>query len=264
MGEIVFIGLGLFDEKDISLKGLGEAKDCDVLFAEFYTARLTGCSTSEIENLIGKSIEILNREQFEKGDIIIEAAREKKVGVLVAGDSMSATTHVSLRLKAKKEGIETRIIPGASIVTSAPGLCGLHIYKFGRIASLPFPKEGYFPTSPYEIIQENLKNGMHTLVLLDIDEETDRFMRGGEALKLLLRMEEEMGKGIIGEGTLVCVLGSVGSKNPVVRAGYLKSLVDEDFGEGLNCLVIPGKLHFVEAEALVELGGAPREILDSV
>ena len=262
MGEIIFIGLGLFDEKDISVKGLEVARTCDVLFAEFYTAKLTGFSFSEIEKQIGKTIEILNREKFENGDVIINAAKEKKVGVLVAGDPMTATTHVSLRLRAKQEGIGTRIIPGASIVTSAPGLCGLHIYKFGRTASIPYPQENYFPTSCYDVIKQNLRSESHTLVLLDIDGEAERYMRAGEALKLLLNIEEEKGEGVIGEDTLVCVLGRVGSDDPVVRAGYLKNLADEDFGEGLHCLIIPGKLHFMEGEALVELGGAPKEILD--
>jgi diphthine synthase len=264
MGEIVFIGLGLYDKKDISVKGLESAKDCDVLFAEFYTAKLTGTTVPELEQMVGKSIDVLDREIFEKGDIIILAARDSKVGVLVAGDPMSATTHVSLRLRAKEEGIDTRIIPGASIVTSAPGLSGLHIYKFGKVASLPFPKEGYFPTSPYEIIMENQNGGMHTLVLLDIDKDNERYMRGGEALNLILKMEEEKGDGVIMDDTLVCVLGSVGSDDPGFRAGFIKDLVKEDFGEGLHCLIIPGKLHFIEAEALVELGGAPKEILDSV
>jgi diphthine synthase len=39
-------------------------------------------------------------------------------------------------------------------------------------------------------------------------------------------------------------------------------LVKEDFGGPLHCLIIPGKLHFLEAEALVVLGGAPGEILE--
>jgi diphthamide biosynthesis methyltransferase len=29
-------------------------------------------------------------------------------------------------------------------------------------------------------------------------------------------------------------------------------------------LIIPGKLHFMEAEALVKLAGAPKEILENV
>lgn len=262
MGEITFIGLGLFDEKDISVKGLETAKGCDILFAEFYTARLAGTTIAEIEELVGKKIEVLDRERFENGDEIINAALKNKVGVLVAGDPMTATTHVSLRLRAKAEGINTRIIHGASILSSAPGLCGLHIYKFGKTASLPFPKENYFPTSPYDIIKENLVHGMHSLVLLDIDELQEKYMRAGEALKLLLKIEEERGEGVVRDDTLVCVLGSVGSEDPVVRAGYLKDLLNEDFGEGLHSLIIPGKMHFMEAEALVELAKAPMEIIE--
>jgi diphthine synthase len=263
MGEIVFIGLGLYDAKDISIKGLETAKECNVLFAEFYTASLTGATISEIEELVGKKIEVLDRERFEQGDVIINAAKQNKAAVLVAGDPMTATTHVSLRLRATEEGIKTRVIHGASILSSAPGLCGLHIYKFGKTASIPFPKENYFPKSPYDIIKKNLEDGMHSFVLMDIDEQAEKYMRAGEALQLLLKMEEDRGEGVIAEDTLLCVLGRVGSNDPVVRAGYFKDLVDGDFGEGLQCLIVPGKLHFMEAEALVELCGAPKEIIEN-
>ncbi len=264
MGEIIFIGLGLFDEKDISLKGLDAAISCDFLFAEFYTARLSGTTPGKIKDLMGKTVEILDRDEMERGDAIIKAARQNKVGVLVAGDPMTATTHISLKLQAKKHGIKTRIIHGASIISSAPGLSGLHIYKFGRTTSIPFPKENYFPTSPYDAIKKNLGNDLHTLILLDIDECVEKYMRANQALKLLLEMEDEKKEGVISKDTLVCVLGSVGSDEPVVRAGYLSNLLEENFGEGLHCLIIPGKLHFMEAETLVEFAGAPREILDSV
>jgi len=39
--------------------------------------------------------------------------------------------------------------------------------------------------------------------------------------------------------------------------------VDEDFGGPLHCLIIPSDLHFMEAEALVVLGGAPERILSN-
>lgn len=264
MGEIVFIGLGLFDERDISLKGLEAARSCNLLFAEFYTANLTGTTRGKIEELLGKSIEILNREDMEKGDKVIKAAKGKKVGVLVAGDPMTATTHLSLRLRAKQEGIKTSIIPGASIITSAPALSGLHIYKFGKTTSLPFPKEKFFPTSPYDVLKKNLENELHTLILLDIDENAKKFMRANEGLKLLLEMERERKEEVISTDILVCVLGSVGSEEPIVRAGFLKNLLEEDFSEGLHCLIIPGKLHFMETKALVEFARAPKEILKRV
>ena len=53
-GSLTFIGLGLYDEKDISLKGLEEIKNCDKVFAEFYTAKLTGADTKKIEKTIEK------------------------------------------------------------------------------------------------------------------------------------------------------------------------------------------------------------------
>ena len=43
------IGLGLFDEKDISLKGLETLKDADKVYAEFFTSRLFGSSFDKIE-----------------------------------------------------------------------------------------------------------------------------------------------------------------------------------------------------------------------
>lgn len=264
MGELIFIGLGLFDEKDISVNGLEMARECDVLFAEFYTAKLTGTTVGKLENLIGKNITVLDREKMEKQDVIIETAIKKRVGILVAGDPMTATTHVALRLRAKENGIKTWIIHGASIISSAPALSGLHIYKFGKTASIPYPRENYVPTSPYDVLKQNLKDDLHTLILLDIDEDAEKYMHAQEALKLLLEMEKKRKEKVLSNKTLVCVLGSVGSKAPKLRAGYLKDLQNEVFGEGLHSLIIPGKLHFMEAEALVELAGAPKEILEDI
>ncbi len=38
MNELVFVGLGLNDEKGISLKGLEETKSADYVFMETYTS----------------------------------------------------------------------------------------------------------------------------------------------------------------------------------------------------------------------------------
>lgn len=39
---LYLVGLGLYDEKDISVNGLDAIKSADVVYAEFYTARLFG------------------------------------------------------------------------------------------------------------------------------------------------------------------------------------------------------------------------------
>ena len=64
-GKLIFIGLGLYDEKDISLKAIDEIKKCDKVFAEFYTAKLVGTSVSKIEITIGKKLVVLSRQETE-------------------------------------------------------------------------------------------------------------------------------------------------------------------------------------------------------
>ena len=66
MGEVAFIGLGLYDEKDISLRGLEEAKKADVVFAEFYTSLMPGLSLQKLEELIGRRISVVSRQTLER------------------------------------------------------------------------------------------------------------------------------------------------------------------------------------------------------
>ena len=46
----------------------------------------------------------------------------------------------------------------------------------------------------------------------------------------------------------------------MVKAGYVRDLINYDFGEPPHSIVFPGKLHFMEAEALIVLAGAPERI----
>jgi len=71
-------------------------------------------------------------------------------------------------------------------------------------------------------------------------------------------------EGLICEDTLAMGIARVGSKDVVVRAGKISELIDFDFGGPLHCIVIPSKLHIVEAEYIVEIAGADSSILDDV
>jgi diphthine synthase len=259
-GHLAFIGLGLYDEADISLKGLQELQQCDVVFAEFYTTKLGKFDRESFENLIGKKIEILSREETENGDKIINAASQKHIGFLTGGDPMIATTHVDLRLRALKEGISTTIIHSSSIATAVPGLLGLQNYKFGRTTTLAFSEKDYFPTSPYEVIRNNKKMGLHTLVLLDIQAEKNRYMTANEGLDLLLKMEEKLRKHLITKETLACVVARAGAPNPMIIANTINILRKKDFGPPLHTIVLPGPLHFMEIEALELFADLPLEI----
>ncbi len=249
-GELIFIGIGLYNDRDISLRGLDLAKSCDMIYAEFYTSKLAEGSIQRLEKLIGKKIKILDRNKVEEGNLILDVSETKKVGFLTAGDPMSATTHVDLRLRAVEKGIKTIVVHGSSIFTAVPGLLGLQHYKFGRSTTLVSPEGSYFPMSPYNVIAENKKRGLHTLVLLDINSERGRYMTIREGLDLLMDMERRAGYGVIDENTLVCGVARAGSEDCILRAGPLKLLKYVDFGPPLHTIVIPGSLHFMEEEAL--------------
>jgi diphthine synthase len=258
-GRLVFVGLGLHDENGITVSGLREIDSADLVFAEDYTSILAAGSLDRLAAKTGKRIETLDREAVEDGARLLDACSEKKVVFLVAGDPMTATTHIDLRLRAIKRSIDTSVIHGASALTAVPGLLGLQQYKFGRTTTLPFPQEGYSPTSPYEVISENLSRGLHTLVLLDIDAENSRYMTAGEGLHLLMDMERRVGKGIVSEATTVCAVARAGAPDSVVMAGRVKDLISADLGPPLHSLVVPGKLHFMEEEALDLLAHRTRD-----
>ena len=261
-GDLIFIGLGLYDEKDISLKGLEIVRRCDKVFAEFYTSLLAGTNIENLEKMIGKKIEVLNRKDVEDGEIILREARNKKVAFLVGGDPLSATTHVDLRIRAEKQGIITGVVHGSSIFTAVPGLLGLQHYKFGRATTLMFPHGEFFPKSPYEVIHENKSRGLHTLVLLDVDKENNRLMTANQGMELLIEMEKSLKKGLVKDNLLVCVVAQAGSDNPTVKAGWIKRLIKEDFGPPLHTIVVPGELHFMEIEALVNFAGLREEEIE--
>lgn len=259
---IYLVGLGLYDERDISLKGIKALKKVNAVYAEFYTANLFGGSIKTLEDKLDIQIKVLKREEVEEEDIPLKEAENKDVAFLCAGDPLIATTHTEIMVRAKKKGIKTVVIHSSSILTAAPGLSGLQAYKFGKVTTIPFTEENYFPHSPYMAIKNNLEEKMHTLVLLDIQAHLDRYMTANQGLEYLLRVADERKDGVITENTLAVVIARAGAEKPMVRAGKIGKLVREDFGGPLHCLIIPSDLHFVEAEALVVLAGAPESILE--
>ncbi len=255
MGDLVFIGLGLHDEKGITLRGVEEARAADVVFAEFYTSALLGTRLEALEALVGKPITRVTREEVEDGAKILDAAKDRRVAFLVAGDPMVATTHVDLRLRAAAARIPNRVVHGVSILGAAAGALGLQAYKFGRTTTVPFPSPGFAPTSPLDPILENRKAGLHTLVLLDLREDGS-FLDPKEALHSLLRMAESKGTSDFGPTALVCVLSQVGSPDLRIVAGAAADLMRRDLGPPLHCFVVPGTLHFLEKDALIAFAGA--------
>jgi diphthine synthase len=258
--ELIFIGLGLNDEKGISLKGLEETKTADSVFLELYTSLLPDFSLKHLEALLGKRVHVVTRCNLEEenGALILNAAEKGKAVLLVPGDPFIATTHVALRIEAEKRGVKTRVVHGASILSAIVGLSGLHNYKFGKTVTIPFPEN--FSETPYNVIAQNKKLGLHTLCLLDLKVDERRFLSIKEGLALLLESEQKRKKRIVTRNTLAVGVARVGSDKPVLKAGYVKSLLDFDFGEPPHSLILLGQLHFMEADALVAFAGAPAKL----
>ena len=265
IGELIFIGMGLDSEEGMSLKALNTLKRADLIFLETYTASADPDVSLKVERLTEKRVIMADRATIEDGSKILKAASENDmVALLVVGDAMSATTHIDLRLRAVDANLTTSVIEGSSIFTAAPGLCGLSHYKFGRTTTLAFPQDNYFPESPYDMIEMNMKNGLHSLVLLEFTIEENRIMTANDGMKILLKLEGRKKRDILNETTLICVIARAGSDDAVARAGSIGDLIREDFGDPMHSLIIPGKLHFKEAEALVKLCGASEGLMDTV
>jgi len=263
LSQLTFIGLGLNDERGLSLKGLDLAREADCVFAEFYTSLMPQLDVKNLEKLIGKPILVLKRSDVEENAqrTILEKIRGKKAAFLVPGDPMLATTHIDLRLRAEKAGIRTKVIPGASIFSAILALTGLQAYKFGRTVTLPRLETGKMPESPYDHIRTNLRVGLHTLALLDIAVERGYYMLIREGLEYIRRVEFHRAERIVGDSGLVVGVARAGADDAAVKAGTLGKLLDYDFGGPPHSLIIPSKLHFVEAEALETLAGANPEDL---
>jgi diphthine synthase len=247
---LTLIGLGLFDEKDLSLRGIEEARKADKVYIELYTTAWFG-DLKKLEEIVGKKIQVLNRKDLEENSRkILNEAREKNVAIFVGGDPLVATTHSALILEAMKLEVKTKIVHSSSIV-SAIAETGLHIYKFGPCVTIPLPEKtkGKLPESVYEIIKMNKGRGLHTLCLLDIDAEQKKLMNVKEGIEILLELEEKRKEGIINENEKIVVFSKAGSDEVKIFFDVMKKLKEKEI-DLPAVIIIPGLLHFTEKEFL--------------
>ncbi len=248
---LTFVGLGLYDERSVTVAGREAVADADRVFAEFYTSRLAGATVADLEAFHDAAIEVRDRDGVEREpEPVLAAAESGDAAFLTAGDPMISTTHVDLRLRAHDRGIETRVVHGTTAQTAASSLTGLQNYRFGKAVTVPFPdgRGVGIPESVVETVADNRERGLHTLAYLDIRADEERFLTADRAAGLLAEA--------LADGRAVAV-AQAGSPDPVVVADELSALAEQDFGDPLHLLVLPGDLHPLEREALEAFGGAP-------
>ena len=246
---LYIVGLGLYDEKDITLGGLEVLKKCSKIYAEFYTNLWHG-SIKNLEALAGNEIKILDRRALEeKPDELLNHAKTGDVALLIPGDPMAATTHIDVVLRAEKLGINVKIIHSSSIF-SAVGETGIQLYKFGKTTSIVFPEKNYSPESPYDAIRDNLKMDLHTMCLLDVKYDENRYMTVNDGIDILLQIEDKRGGQVFTKKTLCLGCARLGG-DETIKFGTAGELMKHDFGAQPHVLIVPAKLHFVEEEALL-------------
>lgn len=280
---LYFVGLGLGDEKDITLRGLEAVKRCSHVYLESYTS-LLGVDKAALERLYERPVQVAEREFVEERaeEMLDQAApADAHVAFLVVGDPYGATTHTDLWLRAVERGIPVEVIHNASIM-NAVAACGLQLYRFGEAVSLCFWTDTWRPDSYWAKIARNRAAGLHTLCLLDIKVrepsveslargrrvyEPPRFMSVAQAATQLLDIVAGRGGsgGVtdtagVGPDTRCVGLARVGQTDQVVVYGQLADLANADVGPPLHSLVVPAAdLHFHE-QAVVDhyaLGAAP-------
>lgn len=243
---LYLIGIGLGNELDITVNGLEIVRRCSRIYLENYTS-LLDTTIKKLEQLYGMEVILAEREFVEDGKEIIEFAKKKDVALLVIGDALSATTHVSLLMQAKESGVDAKVIHNASILNVVSDT-GLSLYKFGKTASIPFDNENV--ETPYNILKENLSISAHTLFLLDLRPKENTFMTVNEAIEYLFRAEVKNKLKIFNKDTYVVACCKLGSDNAVIKYGKAADLVLEEFNLFPQCLIVPSKLHFVEDDFL--------------
>jgi len=232
---LYIIGLGL-NEKSISLEGIEAIEKCEKIYLESYTVEFP-YSFEELEKRIGKKIININRELVES-DKLIKEAKKENIALLVYGSPLTATTHITLIQEAKKQKVKYKIIYNASVLDGVAE-CGLQLYKFGKIASMPKWQKNFTPDSFMEIVKDNQKINAHSLILIDI---------GLELKEAKKQLEESAKKHNVKLDKMVVCSGLGTGKSKIIykKVGDLeKQSIAKPY-----CIIIPSKLHFMEEEVL--------------
>ena len=254
---LTLISIGLTDHTDLSQRALQAAHDCDTLYAELYTMILD-TDTQHLSETIGKPVKGLPRGRLEEdSSTLIEEAQHTNIGILVGGDALTATTHISLLLEAAKSGVKTRVVHGSSILT-AVAETGLSPYKFGRTVTLPLPEKAP-PDTVLATLRENREHGLHTLILLDLDTVNREAHTINRAIGILLDAHQPE---TYNEDTLTVGVARLGWENQEINADSAKNLTGHNFGGPPHALIVPGRLHFHETGALRTLAGCPDGALE--
>ena len=249
-----FIGLGISGSKSLPVEAVEVLAKADIVYLEQFTSPISKSDLTKIKKMIHGQINPAKRWMVEDGKEILENAKKKKVVLLSYGDPYIATTHIELRTRAIEQKIKTYSIHASSSLTSMIGECGLHFYKVGRVATIMSEMKSL--TTPYYVIYKNIIEKNHSVLLLEYNQDKNFFLDPKDAFAGLLETERGQKRNVIVKSTYAIVASRIGFKNQSIVCGKISNLKNEDFGNPPHTIIITGRLHFTESDALKILANA--------
>jgi len=257
---LTLVGIGVGGARGMGAGAREAISSAKAVYMETFTSPVPREDVEEVRRAAeagGAAFRLVPRWAVEDGGEILRAAAAGDAALVCYGDPYVATTHTELRARAAAAGTPTRTVHGASALTGVVGECGLHQYKVGRTATVTRAEA----STPYDVLRENIDRGCHTVLLLEYDEEGGAFMAPREALAALLAVEGERRALALTRETFAVIASRVGRGDQGIAAGSVAHLMGLDVGAPPHSIVVPGALHFTEADALRALarcGGEPR------
>ena len=243
-----FVGLGVSGEESIPIEVIKIIQEADFVYLETFTSPISKQHEDEIKNMVNGNFKIAKRWLVEDGQEILNASKSSTVVLLSYGDPYVATTHIELRTRAKLENIKTNTFHSASVITSMIGEAGLQFYKVGRVVTIMNEKKSTL--TPYTVIFKNLTQGLHSVILLEYNHDKKYFLDPKNAISDLLDIEKEQKKNALNDDTFAIIASRIGFETQKIISGKFSNLLKTDFDEPPHSIIIPGKLHFTEVDAI--------------
>ena len=243
-----FVGLGISGISELSDNTISIIKNADTVYLESFTSPISETEKEQLANMCDGEFKIAKRWLVEDGNEILENAKKRQVVLISYGDPYIATTHLELKTRAVTDKIETKTIHSSSIVSSLIGEIGLQYYKVGKILTIMNDPKSMI--TPYNTISNNLLSKMHSVILLEYNEDKSFFLAPQDALSLLLDAEKIQNRKIISLDTFAIIASRIGKSDQSITSGKISNLIKKEFGNPPHTIIIPGSLHFTESNAV--------------
>ena len=243
-----FVGLGISGISELSDNTISLIKNADTVYLESFTSPISETEKEQLANMCDGEFKIAKRWLVEDGNEILENAKKREVVLISYGDPYIATTHLELKTRAVTDKIETKTIHSSSIVSSLIGEIGLQYYKVGKILTIMNDPKSMI--TPYNTISNNLLSKMHSVILLEYNEDKSFFLAPQDALSLLLDAEKMQNGKIISLDTFAIIASRIGKSDQNITSGKISNLIKKEFGNPPHTIIIPGSLHFTESNAV--------------